>query len=47
VVGSAIVERIAAASGSGKTSAAIAAEVHKFVAELSAGVRETRRERVN
>ncbi len=47
VVGSAIVERIAAAAESGKTPAAIAAEVHKFVAELSAGVHKTRRERVN
>ncbi|MCK9992688.1 MAG: tryptophan synthase alpha chain [Alphaproteobacteria bacterium] len=42
VVGSAIVDCIAAARKAGKTSAEIAAGVHEFVAGLAAGVRRKR-----
>lgn len=39
VVGTAIVDRVAAARVAGMSSAAIAADVHEFVANLAAGVR--------
>ena len=42
VVGTAIVDRIAAAHKAGMTSATIASDVHEFVAGLAAGVRQTR-----
>jgi tryptophan synthase alpha chain len=42
VVGTAIVDRIAAACVAGMASAAIAADVHEFVANLAAGVRRER-----
>ncbi len=42
VVGTAIVDRIAAARKAGKPASAIAADVHEFVAGLAVGVRKTR-----
>jgi len=42
VVGTAIVDRVAAARKAGKAPGAIAADVHEFVAGLAAGVRKTR-----
>ena len=42
VVGTAIVDRVAAARKAGKAPGAIAADVHEFVAGLAGGVRKTR-----
>ena len=42
VVGTAIVDRVAAARKAGKTSSAIAADIHEFVVALAVGVRKTR-----
>ncbi len=42
VVGTAIVDRVAAARKAGKAPGAIAADVHEFVAELAGGVQQAR-----
>ncbi len=42
VVGTAIVDRVAAARKAGKPASAIAAEVHEFVAELAGGIQQAR-----
>ena len=42
VVGTAIVDRVAAARKAGKASSAIAVDIHEFVGALAVGVRKTR-----